>query len=155
MSINLPSHYVVEYSRNINLLLQQKGSKLRDTVTMGRHVGKQASPVDQIGAISAQLVTGRYDPMGRVDAPVDRRWGFPSDYDLPQLIDSFDKLRLLTDPASSYVTNAQNAMGRAMDDVIIAAMFADAKTGEAGGTTTSFPSGQQSCRPLAPRRPRA
>lgn len=138
MSVNLPSHYVSQFTTNQQLLLQQKGSKLRDTVTIGSYVGKQAAVVDQYGAINAQKVVGRFNPMGRVDASVDRRWVFPVDYDLPQLIDTFDKLRLLTDPASSYVTNGAYAMGRAQDDEIIAAYFADAKTGEAGGTTTAF-----------------
>lgn len=138
MSLNIPVHYVQQYSTNLQLLLQQRGSKLRDTVTVGSYVGKQASPVDQVGAINAQQVVGRFQPMGRVDAPLDRRWVFPVDYDLPQLIDNFDKLRLLTDPQSTYATNGMYAMGRAMDDSIITAYFADAKTGENGGTTTSF-----------------
>lgn len=143
MSINIPTFYVQQYSTNIALLLQQKGSKLRQAVMSGAHVGKQASPVDQIGAIAAQKVTSRYAPMGRVDAPTDRRWVFPVDYDLPQLIDQFDKLRLITDPSSSYVQNAVMAMGRAMDDEIISAFFGTAKTGEQGATSTTFPSGQQ------------
>lgn len=138
MSINIPTHYVSQFSTNVALLLQQRGSKLRDTVTQGSYSGKQASPVDQIGAVAAQRVVGRFQPMGRVDAATDRRWVFPNDYDLPQLIDTFDKLRLITDPMSVYPTNAMYAMGRAMDDEIIAAYFADAKTGETGATTTSF-----------------
>jgi len=138
MSINIPLHYVQQYSTNLQLLLQQKGSKLRDTVMSGSHIGKQASPVDQVGAITAQRVTGRFNPMGRVDAALDRRWVFPNDYDLPQLIDTFDKLRLLVDPQSTYATNAMYAMGRAMDDEIVTAYFGDAKTGENGGTTTAF-----------------
>lgn len=138
MSINIPTHYVQQYSTNVQLLLQQRGSKLRDTVMSGTHVGKQASPVDQFGAVAATKVTGRFQPMHRVDAPTDRRWVFPTDYDLPQMIDHFDKLRLLTDPQSSYVTNGMYAMGRAQDDEIIAAFFGDAKTGEQGATTTSF-----------------
>lgn len=142
MSINLPTHYVQQYSSNVQLLLQQKGSKLRSRVMTGTHVGKQASPVDQFGAVSAQAVTGRFQAMPRVDAAADRRWVFPVDYDLPQLIDNFDKLRLLTDPKSSYVTNAVYGMGRAMDDEIITAFFGDAKTGETGSTTTSLPGGQ-------------
>lgn len=138
MSVNIPTHYVQQYSTNIQLLLQQKGSKLADTVMAGMHVGKQASPVDQFGSVNAQKVTGRFQPMGRVDAPTDRRWVFPVDYDLPQLIDTFDKLRILTDPMSSYVTNGAYAMGRAKDDEIITAYFGDAKTGENGGTTVAF-----------------
>jgi hypothetical protein len=143
MSINLPSHYVIQYANNIQLLLQQKGSKLRDKVMTGSHVGKQAAPVDQIGSIAMQPVVSRFAPMGRVDAAVDRRWVFPSDFDLPQLIDSFDKLRLLLDPSSSYVQNAVYAAGRQMDDLIISSFFGTAKTGEAGATSTTFPSANQ------------
>lgn len=143
MSVNIPSHYVQQFSTNINLLLQQKGSKLSPFVSSGSHVGKQASPVDQIGAVEAQKVTSRFAAMGRVDAPMDRRWVFPVDYDLPQLIDSFDKLRLITDPQSAYVQNAVFAMGRAKDKEIIASFLAAAKTGEAGGTSTSFTSGNE------------
>lgn len=139
MSANLPSLYVQQFATNVQLLVQQKESRLRSRVSVGSYVGKQASPVDQIGAINMQPVASRFAPMGRVDAAVDRRWVFPSDFDLPQLIDSFDKLRLLTDPSSSYVQNAVQAANRQIDDLIIASFFADAKTGESGGTTTSFP----------------
>ena len=143
MSVNLPSHYVQQYATNIQLLLQQKGSKLRQYVMSGSHVGKQASPVDQIGSVIMQPVTSRFAAMGRVDAAVDRRWVFPSDFDLPQLVDSFDKLRLLTDPQSVYVQNAVYAAGRQMDDLIIDSMFGTAKTGESGSTSTSFPAANQ------------
>ena len=138
MSANLPSHYVSQFATNIQLLLQQKGSKLAEAVMTGSHVGSQASPVDQIGSVEAQRVTSRFADMGRVDASVDRRWVFPVDYDLPQLIDSYDKLRLLLDPSSSYVQNAVYAMGRAKDDEIISALFGTNKTGVSGGTSTSF-----------------
>ena len=139
MSENIPGHYVRQYSTNVQLLLQTQGSKLRGAVTSGSYVGDQASPVDQIGQVNAQRVTSRFAPMGRVDASVDRRWVFPVDYDLPQLIDKFDKLRLVTDPESVYVTNAMYAMGRAMDDEIIAAFFTStAKTGVNGATSTDF-----------------
>jgi hypothetical protein len=141
MSVNLPNHFVLEFSSNLQLLLQQKGSKLRNAVMSGSHVGKQASPVDQIAAIVANKVTTRFADMPRVDAAVDRRWVFPTDYSCPQLIDSFDKLRLLTDPQGSYVTNATYGLGREMDDELIAAFFGTAKTGEQGATSTSFLAG--------------
>jgi hypothetical protein len=143
MSVNLPSHYVIQYANTIQLLLQQKGTKLRDTVMSGSHVGKQASPVDQIAKVEMQAVSGRFNAMGRVDAAVDRRFVFPSDFDLPQMIDSFDKLRLLNDPSSSYVQNAVYAAGRQMDNLIIDAFFGTAKTGESGATSTTFPAANQ------------
>lgn len=138
MSLNIPVHFVQQFSSNIQLLLQQRGSKLRETVMTGSHVGKQASPVNQIAAVAANRVTTRFGEMPRTDAAMDRRWVFPVDYDIAQLIDTFDKLRLLADPASDYVTNAQFALGRAMDDEIVAAYFGTAQTGETGATATTF-----------------
>jgi hypothetical protein len=141
--VNVPSHFVQQYANTIDLLLQQKGSKLRDKVTSGSYMGKQASPVDQVGAISMLPVGSRFAPMGRVDSPLDRRWILPSDFELPQLLDSFDEHRLLIDPKSKYVQNAVYAAGRQVDDLIIDAFFGTAKTGETGATSTSFPAGQQ------------
>lgn len=138
MSINIPTHYVKQYSTNIDLLLQQKGSKLRGAVMTGSHVGSQASPVDQFGSVEMQAVTSRFAPMGRVDATTDRRWVFPSDFDLPQLIDSYDKLRLITDPKSSYVQNAVMAAGRKFDSLLCSAFTGTAKTGVDGSTSTIF-----------------
>lgn len=140
MSINIPSLFARQYATNIQLLLQQMGSKLRGTVTEGHYKGSQASPVDQVGSVSMVPVTQRFAPMGRVDATVDRRWVFPSDFDLPQMVDRFDKLRLLTDPESVYVQNAVFAAGREIDKAIITAFQATAKTGINGGTNTSFTS---------------
>lgn len=134
----IPLLYVYQFSSNIQLKLQQKGSRLRECVMSGNHVGIQASPVDQFGAIVANKVTSRYAPMPRTDAPTDRRWVFPQDYDVAQLLDTFDKLRLLTDPLSSYVTNATYALGRAIDSEIISGIVNNNFTGNTGGTTTSF-----------------
>jgi len=142
MANNIPVLYVEQFSTNIQVLSQQKGSRLVKTVWVGSHMGSQASPVDQVGAIDAIQVTARFAPMGRVDAFLDRRWVFPTDYELPQLIDSFDKLRLLIDPTSIFVTNAMYAMGRAQDDQIISAYHGPAKTGNNGGNTTTLPSSQ-------------
>ena len=141
MSQNLVNLYGQQYASAVSLLLQQKGSKLRSLVSAGSYTGSQASPVDQVGSVEMQPVAGRFGPMGRVDAAVDRRWVFPSDFDLPQLVDSFDKLRLFSDPQSTYVTNAVYAAGRKMDDLIISAAFGTAKTGVAGATNTSFLAG--------------
>jgi hypothetical protein len=138
MSINIPTWYVQQYNTNIQQLVQQKKTRLRGAVTEAPYVGASASPVDQLGLIEMQDVTTRFEPMPRVDAPTDRRWVIPLDADLPQLIDSFDKLRLLTDPQSSYVINAVSAANRKFDDRILAAFFAAASTGVTGGTSTVF-----------------
>lgn len=143
MSVNIPAHYVQQFATNIQMLLQQKGSVLRGCVMEGSHIGEAASPVDQVGTVEMQAVTGRFNAMGRVDAPLDRRWCHPSDFDLPQQIDKFDKLRLLTDPNSVYVKNAVQAAGRQMDRLIISALTGTAKTGKTGTTDTVLPTAQK------------
>lgn len=142
MASQVPLHFVQQFSSNVKLKLQQEGSRLAMAVMTGSHVGEQASPVDQYGAIVAQKVVGRYNPMTRIDAPTDRRWVLPQDYDLPQLLDSFDKLRLLADPTSVYVQNAVYALGRAKDEEILAGLMGTNQTGKSGGTATTLPSTQ-------------
>lgn len=142
MASQIPVFYVSQFSTILQLKLQQEGSVLRGCVMNGTHVGSQASPVDQFGAIVGNKVVGRYNPMTRVDAPTDRRWVFPQDYDLPQLLDTFDQLRLLIDPMSQMVVNAVNSLGRNMDEEVIAGLLGTNYTGNNGTTATTLPSGQ-------------
>jgi hypothetical protein len=143
MSFNVTTHFVQQYTTNVQLLLQQKGSKLRDAVTVGSYTGKAAKAVEQVGPVTAQKRTIRHGDTPLISTPADARWVFPTDYEWADLIDDQDKLRMLIDPQSSYAMNGAYALGRAMDDEIISSFFGDAKTGENGSTTTQFPSGQQ------------
>lgn len=138
MSQNLADLYTMQFSTNLELKLQQRGSKLRGRVSTGTHVGaKQASPIQQMGAVTARTPAGRFAPMPRVDADFIRRWVFPTDGELPQLIDSFDELKTIVDPKSMYSTNAANAVGRWWDDQIITAATAASSYGEGSGTLSS------------------
>ncbi len=139
MSTNIVTFYVQQYAKVLNELVQQKSSRLRKFVTEDKYVGQAGSPVEQVGAIAMQPVTQRYGPMQRVDAPTNRRWVYPSDYDLPQLFDNFDKLRLLIDPKSRFVSNAHNAAKRQYDDLIINALGGTAQTGVSGATAVNLP----------------
>ena len=143
MSQAVTTHYVQQYTTNVQLLSQQKQSRFRSTVTTGAYVGKQGVPVDQFAPTVAQKRTTRYPALTPVDTQTDRRWVFPVDYDWNDLIDGIDKLRMLIDPQSSYVQNGMSAMSRAMDDEIIAAFFGTAKTGVDGSVSTGFPASQQ------------
>lgn len=138
MSINLDQHYVKQFASNMQLLLQQKESKFKNAVMTGKHYGEMASPVDQIGEVSMNPVTGRFQTKVRTDAAVDRRWVAPQHFDLSQLIDHNDKLKLLLDPQSSYVQNAVAACNRQFDDLIIDAFTDAALTGKSGTTSTSI-----------------
>lgn len=139
MSPNLTTHYVNQYGNIVSLLLQEKGRKFYHCVMHGTHVGEGAAPVNQIGKVEMIDDSGRFGPMPRVDATTDRRWVYPVDKQLPQLIDPKDDLRMLTDPRSQYAQNGMNAVARAEDREIIRALLGDARTGKSGGTTTTFP----------------
>src|SRR5688572_18282335 len=142
MSANLPTWLIEQYNQNVQLLVQQTMSRLRQAVMSGSHKGSQASPVDQIGSVEMNEVTSRFSPMPRTDAPLDRRWVSPLDNDLSQLVDSFDKLRTINDPMSAETQVAVAAANRKMDDRILVAFFAAAMTGLRGQTSTTFPSTQ-------------
>jgi hypothetical protein len=138
MSFNITTHFVQQYTTNVQLLLQQKGSKLRNTVTVGSYTGKAAKAIEQVGPVTAQKRTIRHGDTPLISTPADARWVFPTDYEWADLIDDQDKLRMLIDPTSSYSQNGAYALGRAMDDEIISAFFATAKTGENGSDNTVF-----------------
>jgi len=143
MSFEVTTAFVQQYSTNVQLLLQQRGSKLRDAMTVGSYVGKAAKAVEQIGPVTAQARTTRHGDTPLISTPHDARWVFPTDYEWADLIDDQDKLRMLIDPTSPYAINGAYALGRAMDDLIIAAALGTAKTGENGTVDTPFDTANQ------------
>ena len=65
------------------------------------------------------------------------------DYEWADLVDDQDKVRMLADPTSTYAMAAGAAMGRAMDDVVIAALIGSSSTGTSGTTSTALPAAQK------------
>ena len=137
MSTQITTAFVNQFSSNIQMLSQQMGSLLRNAVDVESVNGEKAF-FDQVGSAAAQLRTTRHADTPLIDTPHSRRMLTLADYEYADLIDDQDKVRLLVDPTSTYARAAAAAMGRAMDDVIIAAAFADAATGKDGSTTTAF-----------------
>jgi hypothetical protein len=140
MSSQITTAFVEQYSANIQMLSQQMGSLLRDAVRNESVVGKDAY-FDQIGKVTAILKTSRHSDTPQIDTPHSRRRVSLADYEFADLIDQQDKVRLLIDPTSSYAKAAAYAMGRAMDDVIIAAALGSSNTGVSGGTAVALPAG--------------
>ena len=143
MSFDVSTAFVQQYTTNVALLLQQRGSKLRDCCTVGSYTGKAAKAVEQVGAVTAQVRTTRHSDTPLISTPHDARWVFPTDYEWADMVDDQDKLRMLIDPTSPYAINGAYALGRAMDDLIITAALGDSKTGENGTTTTAFATATQ------------
>ncbi len=141
MSNEVNVAYVQQYSNNVELLLQQMGSKLRGAVMVNSYTGKAAKTVEQVGPVVAQERTSRHADTPLIETPHDARWVFPKDFEWADLIDDQDKVRMLIDPQSPYARNGAMALGRKMDDQIINAFFGTAKTGENGTTDTTHSGG--------------
>ena len=141
MSTEITKAFVEQYSSNIQMLSQQKGSLLRDKVRLESVTGKNAF-FDQLGSVTATVRSTRHSDTPQADTPHSRRRVSLVDYEFADLVDDLDKVRMLVDPTSSYAQAAAYAMGRAMDDAIITAATGSADTGVAGGTAVTLPSGQ-------------
>ena len=142
MSNQITTAFVQQYSNNVQMLSQQKGSLLRNTVDSETIVGKNAF-FEQVGQAVAQKRTTRHADTPQIDTPHSRRRVSMVDYEYADLIDKQDQVRTLIDPTSSYAQAAAFALGRSMDDEIIASVSGNAFSGETGSTTVALPSAQK------------
>lgn len=142
MSAQITEAFVQQYKSNIFHLAQQKGSRLRGCVRSEMQNGKRQF-FERLGQTAAILKTSRHMDTPQIDSAHSRRAVSLEDYLWADLIDDEDKIRLLIDPASPYSQAAMWAMGRAMDDVLIAAMRGNAYSGEAGTTSVPLPASQK------------
>jgi len=138
MSFNVSTAFVQQYSTNVQMLLQQQGSRLRNTVQNFKFTGKAASMAEQFGQVSPVRNQSRHSDTPLISTPQDKRWIYPNDYDWADLIDNQDKLRMLIDPTSSYAMAGAWAMGRAIDDEILSGFYNANNTGENGTSSTGL-----------------
>lgn len=143
MTINAPTFYAQQFATQVALLSQQLESKLQQSVRVGTgHYGEQASPVDQLGLIDASENTERFAPMPRTDAPTDRRWILPRNWDINQLLDKNDLIRMIVDPKMEMARAAVAGMNRRKDRTILDGLLGNNQTGKSGTTSTPFGAGQ-------------
>lgn len=139
MSYEITTAFVEQYKANVDMLAQQKGSRLRRAVMEESVTGKSAF-FEQIGPVSMVARTSRHADSPLISTPHARRRVTLADYEWGDMIDDLDKVRMLIDPTSPYAMNAANAANRTIDDVIIAAADGTAYTGVDGSTQTSYDS---------------
>jgi len=142
MSVQITTAFVEQYKSNVFHLAQQKGSRLRDAVRSETVTGKSHF-FERIGSVAAEKRTSRHSDTPRMDTPHSRRKVTMDDYDWADLIDQEDKVRMLISPQSEYAMAGAWAMGRAMDDAIIAAATGTSFGGLSGGTSVALPSTQK------------
>lgn len=134
---NIEVPFVNEYGRNVQMMAQQTGTKLRDKVMVENVTGERHYfELYNTNSAMEQVVT-RHSDINITDTQFERRAVDLVDYESAKLISSFDKVKMLADPMSPVVMAQAAQMGRQIDDIIIAGAFADMKTGHSGTTTVA------------------
>lgn len=143
MSNQIPTLKVNSFQPTLELLVQQKGSKiLRNGAVRMETQDAEIKFFDRIGVVEAQLVVGRSAKTKHVDTPHDRRGVTVERYTIADLIDPKDQLETLADPTGKYMQSQMAGLGRQIDDVVIAKHFGTAITGKTGTGTATFPATQ-------------
>lgn len=133
----IETHYVDTFKNNVELLAQQRVSKLESLVDSQPCEGKACAVRDQYGSVEVREKTERHEDTKYSETPRARRWLVPKEFYSSELYDKSDLIRMLSDPQSPLVQAHVAAMNRAKDMVILAAFFGSAPTGETptSGTT--------------------
>lgn len=132
--------FVQQYGNNIEILSQQKGSKLRGAVRVKSGLVGEDAFIDQLDARSAQEKTTRNADVEYASGDYKRKKiSAKTIYDAT-LIDKEDKLKMLADPTSPEAMNIAFALGRKIDTDLCIAAFGTAYTGKTGATSETFPS---------------
>lgn len=142
MSFQITEAFVQQYAANIYMLAQQRGSLLRPYIRSESLQGK-AKAFDRVGSKVARKKTQRHEDTPQTDTPHSKRWVYMVDYDDGDLIDEMDKIRVLNDPTSEYMMAIVWALGRSLDDEIIAAADGTAITNEDQSGTAALPNAQR------------
>jgi hypothetical protein len=137
MSIEITTHFVDMYKSNLDTLVRQRGSRLRGAVNLERITGKQAF-FDQIGETAVVEQSGRHQDIEYSNTEHKRRRVTTILAYAADLVDGADKIRMLSDPTSEYAKAQADAIGKKIDDVILAAMLGTAYTGVDGTTATAY-----------------
>jgi hypothetical protein len=138
MSVEITVAFVKQFERNLDFLVQQKGSRFRPCVRVESGVVGKKAYYDQIGATEAQLKAGRHSDTPLISTPHARRQVTMYDYEVADLIDDADKIKTLIDPQNGYAMSMKWALQRAMDDRMITEALGTAYTGEEGATAVSM-----------------
>lgn len=142
MSVEITTAFVEQYGANIDILSQQKESRLMRAVRNEDQTGESGF-YEQVGPSAIQRATSRHDDTPRMDTPHARRKVSLVTGRWADLIDSADKVRMLIDPTSSYVKTAVMSFNRDRDQEIIDAALGTAYTGKTGSTAVTLPASQQ------------
>lgn len=140
MSFQITENMVMQFSNTFRVLYQQKQSRLRPWCQIESGIVGQSKSVERMGAAEAYQITSRHADTKFVEVPHSRRWLDLQDFGWAELIDKLDKVRLLADPSQGYASQANAALNRRMDDIIISAARGNSRTNSG---LSALPAGQK------------
>jgi hypothetical protein len=132
--------YAQQYQDAVMQLAQQQGSKMRPIV-FTKTVDSEKVNFERLGETAAVAKTTRYTDTPNVEMVHSRRVATLSDYHWATMHDWTDGVRMLVDPKGAYTKAGAWAMGRAIDDLIIAAALGNAT--DDAGSSVALPAGQK------------
>ena len=139
----IAEHHILQFTSNVELLLQQRQSRLMGKTGSSNYKGDAAQVVLQYGALEMTANTNWTDNTPISNADHQQRWCLPTDKELGLFVTKEDEIRMLADPRSPYTEIVRAAYARTVDATIAAAAFADAKTGPYNAmVNTAFPAAQ-------------
>lgn len=136
---SVPEHHVKQYTANVRQALVKQGGLLTPYVTHGSYNGEKSQVVNFIGEIEFIERNTPYGDTKLTELEHTQRWITGTEYDAAILVDRLDTLKMIYDPTSPYVSRMRDAANRKMDEIIMRAFFAPAKTGKDGTETKQFP----------------
>lgn len=128
--------FIEEYNADVHLTFQQLGSRLMNTTRKGA-VRAKTVYWQIFGALAAQSKT-RNAQHTFIDPEHTQASAAMVDWYVPTLIDDLDLLKLNIDEKNTHARAHVGALGRKVDDVLIAAMTAGANATDLGGVTFAW-----------------
>lgn len=141
-SITIPEAMIEEYNSSVYFLSQQKMPRLYGHSRMESQ-NSETEYFERVSPSDANDVADRHG-----DTPINntvhtRRAVDLQDADWGDMVDRFDRLRILIQPEGAYVKTGVMALNRKKDDIFIAACLGVARAGKRGTTLVALPDSQK------------
>lgn len=142
--MNEAAHYVPGFRANLALMPQQKNSRLIQLVDSDLGYTKEGKlfNADDVDVDGPKDIETRIPatPLGEADHF--RRVGFFKGFHDARIIETLDKVRMMSDPTNSIMAGMMAKKWRKHDQLIIATLDGPSYNGENGTDIQSFPSSQ-------------
>lgn len=143
MSHNVPASFQVKYQNNVEMVLQQQGSKLDAAVVSQDDASAEKIKIkDLVGNTAANEADERHGDTKYNNPTYDGVWlAKPNELYYADLIDNADKLATSIDLQGTSTMSGAGTVARARTQRILEGFYGDVISGKEGTVVTPFPGG--------------